>query len=234
MSRHYKRPIFKPSVYETSSRRTRRAPRWLVLLLFGIVVGAGGLLLLQSSYGPQRLTILESRQLTDEVNRLMQESARMQNELDALGRDLAQERNSRMALADELAQAQTALEPLQTDIALFAAAMQPDPRGGPVGVHAASFTRRAGQLAYHVLIMQDEAATQPLVGTLTMAVEGRYANGRTDTITLAALDVSLARYQHFKGTARLPEGFVAARVTVRVLDAAQRQRAMRILNVRGA
>jgi len=230
-----KRPIFKPSVYETSARRGRRVPRWLVLLLFGIAVGAGGLALLQSSYGPKRLTVQESRRLGDEVSRLMQESLRLQNELDSVTRDLELERSNRAALADELAQVQAALAPLKEEIALFAAVMPPDPRGGSVGVHAASFTRQRRQLAYHVLIMQDEsAAARPLTGNLIMAVEGLHANGRVETITLDALPVSLGRYQHFKGTAALPEGFLATRVTVRVLDASERQRAMRILIVRGS
>jgi len=237
MFRPNKRPIFKPSVYQTGARRSRRMPRWLALLLFGIVMGAGGLALLQGSYGPQRLSVEESRQLGDEVNRLMQENVRLQGDLDAVVGDLELARSSRATLADALAQAQAALAPLYADIALFAAAMPADPRGGPVGVHAASFTRQGAELAYHVLIMQDETAArpgaQPLLGSLTMAVEGRYANGRTETITLAALPVSLGRYQHFKGTAALPDGFVATRVTVRVLDTAERQRAMRILIVRG-
>jgi len=69
LSRHYKRPILKPSVYETCSRRARRAPRWLVLLLFGVVVGAGDLLLLQSSYGPQRLTVMASQRVLDTAQR---------------------------------------------------------------------------------------------------------------------------------------------------------------------
>jgi len=235
MFRPNKRPIFKPSVYQTGARRARRVPRWLALLLFGVGVGAGGLALLQGSYGPQRLTVEASRQLGDEVNRLMQESLRLQNDLDAVVRELELERSSRATLADALTQAQAALAPLQADIALFAAAMPADPRGGPIGVHAASFIRQGRQLAYHVLIMQDEAAAaRPLAGTLTMAVEGRYANGRTDTVTLDALPVSLGRYQHFKGAAALPDGFLATRVTVRVLDASERQRAMRILIVRGS
>jgi len=233
MFRPHKRPTFKPSVYETSSRRSRRMPRWLVLLLFGIIVGAGGLWLLQTSYGPQRLTVLESRQLSDEVNRLMQDSLRLQNELDKLEHDLAQERSNQASMATELARAQAALEPLEADIALFTAAMPPDPRGGPIGVHAASFTRRGNQLTYHVLIMQDNANRQAFTGKLTMAAEGRHANGRVETLTLDAQAVSLGRYQHITGEAALPAGFVATRVTVRVLDSEERQRAMRILNVRG-
>ena len=37
------RAVFKPSVYQPG-QRTRRMPRWLVLLLVGIGLGAGGVL----------------------------------------------------------------------------------------------------------------------------------------------------------------------------------------------
>src|SRR3546814_2830463 len=57
-----KQNVFKPMPYG-STRRTRRIPRWLVLILTGIVLGAGGLLFLQKSYGPTRLTVEQSEQL---------------------------------------------------------------------------------------------------------------------------------------------------------------------------
>jgi len=225
----HKRSVFKPSLYEISGRRSRRVPRWLVLLLFGVVIGAGGLLFLQTSYGPQRLTVLESQQLTNEVNSAAQERLRLQNELDATLRDLAAEREARERIADELVEAQTSVAPLKQEIELFAAVMPADPRGGPIGVNAASFTRKRGELDYHVLIMQDEPATHLFKGTLDIAVEGRQANGRTQIVALPARDLSLSRYQHLTGTEALPEGFTATRVTVRVVDPAGKQRAMRIL-----
>jgi len=232
---HSKRSVFKPSVYETSTRRRgRRVPRWLVILLLGVILGAAGLLFLQTSYGPQRLSVLESQQLTNKVDTLKQDQQRLQSELNATAHDLALTREARAALSVELTQAKSSIAPLQEDIAHFAAVMPADPRGGPIGVNAGIFTRQNGQLGYHVLLMQDEPANQAFTGTLTMAVEGRYANGRTQTLTLDALEVSLTRYQHFKGLVALPDGFTPLRVTVRVLDAADRQRAMRILIVRGS
>jgi len=224
-----KRSVFKPSLYEISGRRSRRVPRWLILLLFGVVIGAGGLLFLQTSYGPQRLTVLESQQLTNEVNSAAQERLRLQNALDAALRDLATEREARQRMADELADAQTSVAPLKQEIDLFAAVMPADPRGGPIGVNAASFTRKRGELGYHVLIMQDEPVTQTFKGTLDMAVEGRHANGRAQIIALPPLELTLNRYQHLTGVEALPEGFTATRITVRVVDPAGRQRAMRIL-----
>lgn len=54
-----RRQVFKPSPYDTR-RRSRRLPRWFILLVLGIILGAGGVLILQASYGPKRLTVLES------------------------------------------------------------------------------------------------------------------------------------------------------------------------------
>jgi len=227
-----KRPVFKPSLYETSGRRSRRVPRWLILLLFGIIIGAGGLLFLQTSYGPQRLTVLESQQLTNEVNSAAQERLRLQNELEAAQRELEAERDARLRMADELTKAQTSVAPLKQEIELFAAVMPADPRGTSPGINAASFTRKSGELGYHVLLMQNEAVTQEFKGKLDMAVEGRHANGRTQIIALPALDVALHRYQHLTGKETLPDGFTATRVTVRVVDPAGKQRAMRILTPR--
>jgi len=229
-----KRSVFRPSLYEINARRSRRVPRWLVLLLFGVVIGAGGLLFLQTSYGPQRLTVFESQQLTNEVNGAAQERLRLQSELDTALRDLTSAREDRQRMADELADAQTSVAPLKQDIARFAALMPADPRGGPIGVNAATFTRKPGELNYHVLVMQDEPVEQTFTGTLDVAIEGRYASGRRQVITLPPFDLSLNRYQHLSGVEALPEGFFATRATVRVLDAEGKQRAIRILIVRNA
>jgi len=233
-----KRAVFKPSVYETSRRR-RGLPRWLILLIFGIVLGAGGLLFLQTSYGPKRLTVLESQELTNELNTVSLERQRLQGELERISRELSEAREARAAMGEELEQAKAAVAPLREELDLFAAAMPQDPRGGPIGVSAASFAQDAGQLAYHVLLLRDPDETgkvpeQAFKGRLEMAVEGRHANGRYETLQLPPQAVELGRYQHLKGTAALPEGYSARRVTVRVYDGEQggKQHAMRILIVR--
>src|SRR5699024_5491842 len=66
MFRSRNRHVFKPTAYGT--RRQRRIPRWLVLLFSGIILGAGGLLFLQKSYGPTRLTAEQSEQLQHDLN----------------------------------------------------------------------------------------------------------------------------------------------------------------------
>jgi len=228
-----KRTVFKPSVYETS-RRPRRMPRWVVLLLFGVVLGAGGLLFLQTSYGPKRLTVLESQQLASELNGVTLERQRLNSQLEETRHELETERAQRQRLESELAQARAALEPLQREVELFADAMPADPRGGPLGISAASFANREGGLAYHVLLMRDPPWEDTYQGIVQFTVEGRYASGRTQTVTLDPLPVSMQRYEHLRGSVALPEGFSARRVTVRVFDPdGKRQRAMRILIARG-
>ncbi|MEI2416832.1 DUF6776 family protein [Orrella sp. JC864] len=228
-----KRPVFKPSVYETSRRR-RRMPRWLMLLLLGVVLGAGGLLFVQTSYGPQRLTVLESQQLTNEVNSGNLERQRLQARLEESTHAIQTLKAQNEKLASELAAAQTAVAPLQQELALFADAMPPDPRGGNIGVSSASFTREGDQLRYHVLLLREEHGGPEFKGQMIFAVEGRYPNGRTATIELDPLAVSFDRYQHLTGSLPMPDGLSARRVTVRVLDAENnRQQAMRILIVRG-
>jgi len=227
-----KRAVFKPSVYETS-KRSRRMPRWLVLLLFGVVLGAGGLLFLQTSYGPQRLTVLESQQLTNELNSVTLERQRLRAQLDDTTRTLETERADREKLAADLAQARQALDPLRKELDLFADAMPADPRGGPLGISSASFDNQDGQLAYHVLLMRDPPWDQAFKGIMQFTVEGRHANGRYETLTLDPVPVSLQRYEHVVGRAPMPDGYTPRRVTVRVFDPdGKKQQAMRILIVR--
>jgi len=101
---------------------------------------------LQASYSPQRLSVLESQQLTSEIDMLKQDPQRLQSELDATAHDLALAREARAALSVELTQATSSVAPLQEDIARFAAVMPADPRGGPISVNAGIFTRQNGQL----------------------------------------------------------------------------------------
>src|SRR5690606_19088723 len=89
MFRSSKRQAFTPTAYG-SSRRKRRIPRWLVLILTGVVLGAGGLLFLQKSYGPTRLTVEQSEQLHYDLNSANMDKQRLQSELTQQTRDLTQ------------------------------------------------------------------------------------------------------------------------------------------------
>src|SRR5690606_30785667 len=135
-----KRHVFKPTAYGTT-RRPRRIPRWLVLLLTGVVLGAGGLLFLQKSYGPTRLTVEQSEQLHYDLNSANMDKQRLQSELSRETRSLAEVRAQLEAQAAELKAAQAQVEKTSKDLQLFADAMPADPRGTSPGIRAASFAQ---------------------------------------------------------------------------------------------
>jgi len=77
------RPSFKPIPYQRTSHR-RGIPSWLVIFTIGIVIGALGVLFLQSSYGPKRLSATEAQKLTDELSSSNIDRQRLRTELEEL------------------------------------------------------------------------------------------------------------------------------------------------------
>jgi len=224
------RAVFKPSVYNPG-KRTRRMPRWLVLLCFGVVLGAGGVLFLQANYGPQRLTVEASETLQSDLNRANVDRQQLQTALSEAERERDAALAGREQAEKTTAQARESVQTMQRDMSLFQDAIPPDPRGGPIGVRAADWTREPGKLGYKVLVMQDENRNA-FKGSVQLVVEGRYNNGRTNTITMEPVPVTMERYVQVSGEAETPAGFTPRQVTIRVLDDAQRQQAIRIYNVR--
>lgn len=225
------KPVFKPSLYQPG-KRSRRLPRWLVLLMIGIGLGAGGVLFLQANYGPQRLTVEQSEQLHTELSAANLDRQRLQGELDSVQTQLDQNKSAQTQDADDLVRARQRIEAQDQELALFLDAMPPDPRGGDIGVRAARFMRKDGQLDYRVLVMRDNDKAAPFQGVIELVVEGNYANGRRDRYTPDPLPITLKNYDHAVGVLTPPEGFTPRTVTIRVLDNQQRQHAMRIYNVR--
>ena len=226
------RAVFKPSVYQPG-KRTRRMPRWLVLLGAGIVLGAGGVLFLQANYGPQRLTVEQSEQLHSELSAANLDRQRLQGQLEEAVRQRDAARSTHETLTTDLTQARQQIASLQENLALFQDAVPPDPRGGPIGIRSAQLTRTPGQVGYQVLIMRDAKSGAPFQGTVQFVVEGRHPNGRSETITLDPQPLDLDRFAHVAGTLNLPEGFTARAVVIKVFDPAKRQQAMRMYNLRG-
>ncbi len=210
-----KRAVFKPTAYG-SSRRKRRVPRWLVLLLTGIALGAGGLLFLQKSYGPPRLTVEQSEQLHYDLNSANADKQRLQGQLNQTSRDLEETRQKEEALDSKVGGLQAKVDKLEKDIALFADAMPPDPRGTSPGIRAAEFTVVDGQLRHFVLIMQDKGKDAAFKGTMEMVAAGRYGNGRNGSIDLPAVAFEVGRYAYIDGLSDLPAGFTPRQITIRV------------------
>lgn len=225
------RAVFKPSVYQPG-KRSRRMPRWLVLLLTGVALGAGGLLFLQTNYGPQRLTFEQSEQLHTELNAANQDRQQLQSQLAQATEQRDSSVSGHASLSAELTEAKAKVESLSKELQLFQDAMPPDPRGGPVGIRSGVLKRQPGQLNYQILVMRDAGQGQALNGAMTFTIEGTYPNGRVATITPEPIPMTLDRYNMAHGKLALPDGFSPRIATIRVLDGAQRQHAMRIFYVR--
>ncbi|MFT0546899.1 DUF6776 family protein [Allopusillimonas ginsengisoli] len=209
------RHVFKPTAYG-ANRRTRRIPRWLVLMLTGIVLGAGGLLFLQKSYGPPRLTVEQSEQLHYDLNSLGMDKQRLQAELTKTKRELTEATAKVESQSKSLVQAQTQIDKQSGDIKMFAEAMPADPRGTSPGIRAASFRSDNNKLIYQILIMQDAGKAAMFNGNAEFTVAGRYSNGRSGSITLPPFDLSLERYVQVEDEVDLPEGFRPRQVTIKI------------------
>lgn len=210
-----KRTVFKPTAYG-SSRRKRRIPRWFVLLLTGIALGAGGLFFLQKSYGPAQLTVEQSEQLHYDLNSANADKQRLQGQLNQTTRDLEEIRQKEGKLDKQTSDLQATVDKLEKDIALFVDAMPPDPRGTSPGIRAAEFTINDSQLDHFVLLMQDKGKDSDFTGTMELVAAGRYSNGRYGNVDLPSQTISVGRYAYIKGMSELPAGFTPRQITIRI------------------
>lgn len=227
-----KRPVFKPTAYG-HTRRKRRIPRWLVLMITGMVLGAGGLLFIQKSYGPPMLTVEQSQLLHDELNSAKAENQRLLSQITLAERERDDSLTQVDSIKDRLERHDSIVSGLEQDIQLFANAMQADPRGTSPGIRAAELVNAEGQLEYTILLMQDKDDAPEFKGTMSFNVMGRYPNGRTGYIDLDPIDIKLGRYLHAQGSVDLPSGMTARQVTIQVYpEGSQRAAAMRIINAR--
>jgi hypothetical protein len=225
---------FKPTPYGRRPRSSRIVPRWLILLLFGVALGAGGLFYVQEKYGPERITLEHATQLRNDLSRVENDRQSLQSRLTGAEEQLGTARARADKLASELQATQASFQRLQADMELFEEVLPPDPRGSALGIRAARFGTQGNGLTYHVLLTRADRPNNTFNGEMRLAAEGRTANGSNMTIDLAPVKVALGRYQHLRGTLQMPEGFVPRQITVRVMDSSNRQQALRVLNVRGS
>lgn len=225
-----KRQAFRPTAYGSSRRRG--IPRWLVLILTGIVLGAGGLLFLQKSYGPTRLTVEQSEQLHYDLNSANLDRQRLQSQLNQHIQEL-KEANARIQSQEAgLRGLQAEIDKLSSDVALFVATAPEDPRGTSPGIRAVNLNYADGQLDYHILVMQDAGKAQPFTGEVTLTAAGRYSNGRNGNEQLTPFPISLERYTHLQGTVEVPDGFTPREVTIQIrAEGSERVSAMRVIRV---
>jgi hypothetical protein len=227
-----RRPVFKPSVYQPG-RFSRRTPRWLMLLGVGILLGAGGLLFLQSNYAPPRLTAEQSEQLRSDVNSGTLERQRLTAQVSELQSKLAAEKAAPPSPAD-VAPFEQRIADLTQALQAFQEAVPPDPRGGDVGVRWGEFRLQGGNINYRALVTRENAVEPAMQGRLTIEISGSYrGTGKSGVVAPDPTPVALGQYARVQGTVAMPEGFTPRVVTVRVVDDQERQQAMRIYYVRG-
>lgn len=214
------RPAFKPTPYGYT-RRSKGIPRWLVLMLAGIALGAGGVLFLQRSYGPPRLTAEQSEQLRMDLNSATLDKQRLQTETKQLTENLNRSTQTAQDQTKTIKQLQQDYEELESGIASLIRAIPADPRGTSPGIRAADMIVTGKQLSYNVLLIQDpkEDGTQAFDGQAKLIASGHYSNGQTVYIDLATLPLHMMRYTDLQGEATLPDGFRARQVTIQLTPA---------------
>ncbi len=209
----------KPIPFEPYGRRRSRrgVPRWLVLVLLGIGVGAGGVLYLQERYLPPRLSAEASAQVRQSFERADRERQRLAAELTTTSDRLRSTLDENKRLAAEVAARGETVQRLRQDVASLVASLPPDPRKAPVAVRAARFELQGDTLAYNVVLSRERAGGSPFDGVMQLVVAG--ASGRAeDTVTLPPVPVSVGLYDTVRGSLPLPRGFRPRQTTIRVLD----------------
>ena len=237
----------KPVIFDRYARhRSRRLlPRWLVLLLVGAALGAGGLFYVQERLLPARLSAAASAELQSSYEQAEAERAKFEVELGATRRrldiELGETRRrlevalaEKQALAGRLDMARRETEQLRQDVASLVDALPPDPRGGAVAVRAARFDiGDGGTLAYDVGLSRDKPGGKALSGVIQFVVAGASERGVPDSVTSEPKAISIGAYESVHGSLALPTGFKPRQATVQVLDrAGGKLLGMRVMYVR--
>lgn len=215
-----KQPSFRPSSYGYKRRR-KGIPRWLILLITGIIIGAGGVVFLQRSYGPKKLTVEQSEQLRMDLSSSTLENQRLIAENK---KHLEQVENSKQELAamhDKVAQLEKSNDEIKSGISSLIQAIPPDPRGSNPGIRSADMILQNDGLHYKVLLIQDIAddgtSIENLNGTVKLIGIGTYSNGNTGYVDIASDKLDMGLYTVINGVSELPKGFRIRQVTIQIM-----------------
>lgn len=214
------RPTFKPTPYGYT-RRSRGIPRWLLLLITGIVLGAGGVLFLQRSYGPQRLTVEQSEQLRMDLNTANLENQRLNTESKTLRQDLGKAQAAQKDQSAQVEQLRKHAADMEAGVASLIAAIPPDPRGSSPGIRSTDMILHDDGLHYQILLIQDprkgETDIQNLRGEVKLIGIGTYPNGNSAYVPLGTQALDMGRYTVVEGQAELPKAYRLHQVTVQIM-----------------
>jgi len=210
---------FKPVTFDPYGRRRSglRVPRWLVLVLGGAVIGAGGVVLVQERYMPPRLSADASTKLQTAYE--VADTARMQSRADLgeVSKQLQTSLAEKKELSDQLASSRAAEERLHDDLASMASSLPPDPRGGAVELRAGRFGVKAGQLTYDMILTREHAESKPIAASAQFVIAGTSARGVETSVTTKAIPVSVGSLEVVRGTVPIPDGFQPRQVTAQLL-----------------
>jgi len=209
-----------PIFIESHGRRRPRkpVPRWLLLLLLGVVIGAGGVIYVQERHLPPRLSAQESVALRGSYEKAEADRQRLSDELDKTAKQLADAVSENKKLTEALGASRATIERLGEDIASLVAALPPDPRGGLIAVRAARFEAKGGSLVYDLVLSREHAKDEPLAAILQLVVAGVPASGGATSVELKPVKISVGSHEALHGSLPLPEGFRPRQVTVLLLD----------------
>ena len=223
----------RPVVIDYGRQRSRwRLPRWLVLLVVGIALGAGGLLWVQERYLPPRLSPAESVQLRSAFAQADSERLRLQTQLNDTAQRLQTALADKQRQDTELATPRAVAQQLRDELGAVIATLPPDPRGGAVAVRSGRFAAQGGALAYDLVLTRERDAAKPMAANLQLSLMGVNARGAEISIDLKPVNLSIAGHEVVRGKQALPEGFRPRQATVRVLERASgKPLGMRVLLV---
>jgi hypothetical protein len=220
----------RPVVFDPyRGRRRSRVPRWLWLLLAGVVAGAAGVIGVQERLLPPRLSAAETTRLRTALDQAVAERDRLRAELTDTASALDASRAALTALQASSASMTERTQAFDEDLAFVVDALPPDPRGGSVAVRAARFSVRQGSLDFAVALSHEG---RPMDAVLELSVSGSTAGGGERRAGLQPVALRLAPRHVARGRVPLPAGFEPELVTVSVLDkAGGRRLGMRIVRV---
>jgi hypothetical protein len=213
-------------------RSRRRVPRWLILLLSGTAIGAGGVVLVQERYLPPRLSAAETTTLRSAYEDADSARLRLKGELADTTKRLQTALADQKTQADQFTASQATVERLRLDLAAVVDSLPPDPRGGTVEVRAARFIAKGGKLAYDLVLTRERATATPLATAVLLIVEGDSARGGDNNVKSPTIAVTIGSHEIVRGSLPLPEGFRPRQTTIQVQDRSGRPLGMRVLPVR--
>lgn len=210
----------KPVVLERYGKRRSRwsVHPWLVLLLAGIALGAGGVVYVQENHLPPRLSAGESATLRASFEQADRERQRLTSELGSTAKRLDSALADSQRLTQDLATSREAGERLRGLTSALVASLPPDPRGGAIEIRAARFTVDGAALAYDVVLTRERAGSTALKGVMQLIVSGASGRGTDTSATLAPVNISVGPFETLRGSVPLPEGFKPRQATIQLLD----------------